>query len=98
VSGSLIKRLDELLRRLRVGGSRTIVLKVPTMLTPIEGSVENSSTVTPETEAAVDEILEEIGATDDDFIIQVARFYLETKTNGGSEPEPKPLPELISVT
>jgi hypothetical protein len=50
---NLIKRLDELLRRLRITGSRTIVVKVPTALTAVEGSVQCRSSITPETEQAV---------------------------------------------
>jgi hypothetical protein len=95
---STLRRLDELLRRLRISGARTILLKVPTRLTPIKGSVEMASEVVPEVQAEIDAILTALGVTSDDFIIQVARFYEAPKPNDGNKPKPVPGPVLVGVT
>jgi hypothetical protein len=91
------KRIEALEQKVGSRRARTIVIKVPTLLSPIEGSVESRATITPETEAAVDEMLRVIGVGEEDTLIELARYY-EVKTNGGSEPEPTPVTELISVT
>jgi hypothetical protein len=57
-----------------------------------------ASTVPPEVRAAADELLHAIDVGDEDMVIEVARFYEALKTNGDSEPQPPPTPELISVT
>jgi hypothetical protein len=96
--GGVEKRIEALEQQVGSRRARWIVIKIPTLLTPIEGSVENDALVTPETEAAVDEILRGVGVTDQDTVIGLSHFYQQTKTNGESEPKPTPLPELISVT
>ena len=68
------KRLEQLGRVVGYRASRTIVLKLPTLLTPIEGSVEMASIVLPEVRAAADEMLEAIDVSDEDTVIEVARF------------------------
>jgi hypothetical protein len=95
--GSAEKRIEELERRIGSRQSRLIVITIPTLLTPVEGSIESASTVTPETRAAADGLLRAVGACDADLIVEVAHFYRASVTNGGSEPEPIPAPEL-SVT
>lgn len=77
---------------------RTLIIKVPLLLTPIEGSVECSSTILPEVRAVVDDMLRVVGVTDQDTVVEIATFYQASKTNGESEPVPIPAPELLSVT
>ena len=84
------KRLEQLGRVVGYRASRTIVLKLPTLLTPIEGSVEMASTILPEVRAAADELLHAVDVSGEDMVIEVARFY--------QAQEPTPLPELVSVT
>ena len=79
------KRLEQLGRTLGKQSERTIVITVPTKLVRIAGSVESDAIVTEETRAAVNAILEEIGVTDADLVIEVAKYTSEQ-------------PELISVT
>ena len=83
------KRLEQLGRVVGHRASRTIVLKLPTLLTPVEGSVEMTSTVPPEVRAAADGLLHAIDVSGEDMVIEVARFY--------QAQEPTPLPELVSV-
>jgi hypothetical protein len=98
MASGIEKRIEALEQQVGSRRTRTITIKIPTLLTPIEGSVECASTVTPETRAATDEMLHAIGVTDQDTLIEIAHFYQEAKTNGHSEPVPIPSLELISVT
>ena len=91
------KRLEQLGRVVGYRASRTIVLKLPTLLTPIEGSVEMASTILPEVRAAADELLHAVDVSGEDMVIEVARFYEAQEPNGKDEPVPPPTPELISV-
>lgn len=86
VSASLEKRLQQLGDAINYRGARTIVITVPTKVTPVPNSVEVDAIVTPETRVAVDAILEAIGVGEQDTVVEVSRF-----TTGG-------LPKLISVT
>jgi hypothetical protein len=95
---ALLKRLDQIVRMLNIHGARTIVIEVPTMLVPIEGSIENDGVVAPEIRAMADELLNEAGVTDNDMVIEIASFYQQAKTNGHSEPEPARSTKLISIT
>jgi hypothetical protein len=92
------RRLSALEKEVGSRAERTIVVKVPTLLTPIEGSVETTSTITPETERALDEMLHAIGVTDADTVIEIAHFYPASTTNGHTEPSPIPTLRLVSVT
>jgi hypothetical protein len=49
------------------------------------------------TRAAADELLRAVDAGDEDLIVEVRHYYSASRTNGGSEPEPKLLPRM-SVT
>ena len=97
-NNGILRRLQQLGRAIGHRARRTIVIKVPTLLTVVEGSVENTSTVTPETRAAADELLQAVDVSDEDLVVEVAHFYSAPKANGHSEPVPIPMPELISVT
>jgi hypothetical protein len=97
-NNGLLKRLDELMRQLRIRGERTIVVKVPTVLSSVEGSVEFEATVTPEVEEQVGELLKSIGADNNDTEIRIASFYPEVKTNGHTEPVEVAQVELVSIT
>ena len=88
-NASFEKRLEQLGRVVSHRRSRTIVLKLPTLLTPIENSVEMDPTVLPEVRAAVDALLQAIDVSDEDTVIEIARFY--------QAQDPTPLPELVSV-
>lgn len=83
---NFLKRLEQIGNTIRYRNAKTIVIAVPTQLLPIEGSVEMDATVTEETRAAVDEILQALGVGEQDTVIEIARYT-------GIE-----LPELISVT
>jgi hypothetical protein len=98
MASGIEKRIEALEQQVGSRRTRTITIKIPTLLTPIEGSVECASTVTPDTEAAVAELLRVVGFADEDTLIEIAHFYQEAKTNGHSEPVPIPSLELISVT
>ena len=91
-NNGILRRLQQLGRVIGHRARHTIVIKVPTLLTPIAGSVECASTVAPETRAEADELLEVVGVDEEDFIIEVAHFYEAAATNGHTEPVPIPAP------
>jgi hypothetical protein len=97
-NNGILRRLQQLGRVIGHRRARLIVIKVPTLLTPVDGSVESTSTVTPETRAAADELLQVVDVSDEDLVIEVASYHEAPRTNGHSEPAPIPMPELISVT
>lgn len=97
-NNGIIRRLQQLGRVIGHRRARMIVIKVPTLLTPVEGDVESLSTVTPETRALSDELLQAVGVGDEDLVIEVSCFYSDPKPNGHTEPVPIPVPELLSVT
>jgi hypothetical protein len=97
MASAIEKRIASLEHQVGSGRERTIVIKIPILLTPVEGSVECAPNVTPEIRAAVDEMLHAVGYTDVDTVIEIIRFYQASKTNGNTEPTPVPSPELISA-
>lgn len=97
-NNGIIRRLQQLGRVIGHRRARMVVIKVPTLLTPVEGSPENVSTVTPETRAAADDLLQAVGVCDEDLVIEVAHYYETSRTNGLEQPAPIPAPELINVT
>jgi hypothetical protein len=74
------------------------VIRVPTLLAPVEGSIENTSTVTPETRTEADALLRAVDVSDEDLVVEVRHFYSDPKPNGHTEPVPIPVAELLSVT
>jgi hypothetical protein len=98
MSSGIEKRINELEHQVGSSRVRTIVIEVPTMLVPIKGTIENDGIVTPEIRAAADALLRAVDVSDADFIVEIAHFYTEPKTNGETEPTPVPLPQIISVT
>jgi hypothetical protein len=95
-SNGVLRRLQHLGRVIGHRRARWITVKIPTLLSSIEGSVDSKATVTPETRAAADELLRAIDVTDEDSIIEIRSFYWSS-TNGASEPEEVPAPELCSI-
>jgi hypothetical protein len=93
-----LKRLEDMERAVRFRRLRTITVRIPTLLTPVAGSVEMDATVEPEVRAKADEMLEAIRVTDADTIVELALFYEAPKTNGGTEPEQIPDPEILGIT
>jgi hypothetical protein len=98
MANSLLKRLDQIAKYLSASSGRTIGIKVPVLLTPAAGSVESTATVAPETQAALDEILEALKITAADLVIERRTFYEAPATNGGTEPVPVPLPQILGIT
>jgi predicted P-loop ATPase/GTPase len=93
MANSLLKRLEQISKYLTASGGRTIGIRVPTALSPMPDSVESQATVAPETQAAVDEILDALNVTDADLVIEIRSFYTAPATNGQTEPVPVPLPQ-----
>jgi hypothetical protein len=98
MANALLKRLDQIAKYLTASSGRTIGIKVPVLLTPTAGLVESTATVAPETQAALDEILDALSVTDADLIIERRTFYEAPATNGQTEPVPVPLPQILGIT
>lgn len=93
-----LKRLEDIERAVRFRRARTIVLRLPTLLTPAEGSVEMDATVEPEVRAKADEMLEALRVNAGDTVVEIAAFYAAPKSSSGTEPEPAPEVEILSVS
>jgi hypothetical protein len=77
---SVLKRLESVERAIGFHHPRTIVMSVPMLLVSKgDNSGENDAGITAEVQKDIDEILRDIGATDEDLIVQVASFMSNRK-------------------
>ena len=85
IPAGFAKRLEDLGAAIKFRHARTIVVSVPTQLTPVPHSVEMTAAVMPETRRAVDALLETLLVGEQDLVIEVSKYTGE-------------VPELISLT
>jgi hypothetical protein len=83
-SASFLKRLEQLEHTMRFRHPRIIVLTVPTDASTGKRSAE--------TEAAVVELHQQLGVTDDDLVVHIANF------SGPEQFASLNAPQLVSVT